>query len=175
MFCPHRYLSCKCTLLFTNISDIIDCTRMIQRVTEVRILIVLAWQCLFSGASLRQQLPLLAVPPLHPTILKPNLHLEKSSRLTIVSDVWNIYLRILQTQLIRQLFSVWFWNVFLHLKPSLQTLSLNIREHCSSQHSPPSFTFKNISIATNNLENYFLPHLWILKTKEMFPEEGRVL
>ena len=39
-------------------------------------LIVLAGEGLFPGASLGQQLPLLAVPPLHTTVLEPDFYLE---------------------------------------------------------------------------------------------------
>ena len=48
---------------------------LLQRVTQVRVLIVLAGQSLLSGASLTEKLPLLAVAPFHSPVLKPNLNL----------------------------------------------------------------------------------------------------
>ena len=49
----------------------------VEGVAEVWVLIVLAGQRLLPAAAHAQQLPLLAVTPLHSTVLKPNLDLVK--------------------------------------------------------------------------------------------------
>ena len=53
---------------------------MVQGVAEVWVLIVLAGQRLLPAAAHAQQLPLLAVTPLHSTVLKPNLDLVKQKQ-----------------------------------------------------------------------------------------------
>ena len=52
---------------------------LVERITQVRMLIVFTGQSLLSGAPLGQQLPLLAVPPLHTTVLEPDFDLEERS------------------------------------------------------------------------------------------------
>ena len=49
---------------------------VVEGVTQVRMLIVFAGQGLFPGPPLGQQLPLLAVPPLHTTVLEPDFYLR---------------------------------------------------------------------------------------------------
>ena len=52
---------------------------LVERITQVRMLIVFTGQSLLSGSPLGQQLPLLAVPPLHTTVLEPDFDLEERS------------------------------------------------------------------------------------------------
>ena len=54
----------------------------LQRVAEVRVRIVLARQRHVTAAAGRQQLALLAVAPLHPPVLEPDLHLRPQTRAT---------------------------------------------------------------------------------------------
>ena len=69
---------------------------MVQGVAEVWVLIVLAGQGLLSGAALGEQLPLLAVAPFHPAILKPNLNLIKRFGLVcLISKLKSILLPVL--------------------------------------------------------------------------------
>ena len=49
---------------------------MVEGITQIRMLIVLTGQSLFSGSSLGQKFPFFAVPPLHTAVLEPDFDLE---------------------------------------------------------------------------------------------------
>ena len=54
----------------------LEVSLVVEGVTQVRMLIVFAGQGLFPGPPLGQQLPLLAVPPLHTPVLEPDFDLK---------------------------------------------------------------------------------------------------
>jgi len=48
-------------------------------VREVRVGVGFGGEGLLATAARRQQLPLFGVPPLHPAVLKPDLHLQRDT------------------------------------------------------------------------------------------------
>ena len=113
-------------------------------VSQVRIRVVFGRESLFSGTSMRQEFPFLWVSPLHPSVLKPNLHLKR--RKEGIRHTWGklkhfqFYLRIFESEFFSQFFSIWLWNVLLNLESLFESLSLSIWEDCSSHHASPWFS-----------------------------------
>ena len=75
---------------FLNLSNLKKCVYKSLRVVGWSILSVkeyliicylyLGGQGLFPGAALAEQLALLAIPPLHPPVLEPDLHLNPAAQ-----------------------------------------------------------------------------------------------
>lgn len=89
-------------------------------------------QRLLAAAPRRQQLSLLRVPPFHPAVLKPDLHLQRTKTREQQRDGDGAglgdgrYLRVLQAQFTGQLLPIGFADIFLLLEGSLQGLPLQV-------------------------------------------------